>query len=388
MGNAIFYRAVRVVKLLLFLFTCCFIFSKVNAQNAILLTDSTSLISIGKQVDVFEDPEGKLSFEQILSPEYQAKFQRSKQEVPNYGIKQTTVWCRMKIKSLTDKHWMLNVDFPNLDSVTLYQLVNNTFTAEHTGRSFALKNRPVENRSFLFPLELKTGEEKEIYLRLENHICVFPLYIGSMIAVSEKQYFENIFHGIFYGIAVIIAFYALALFIAAREIYYLYFFLQVIFFAMFCMIYYGEAAHWFPRFAIGLADYGTVIISFGIIAVYFFFDAVLKTKREMPWVSKAFMGSAGLIVLGILLYFFWIKSCCSNHKYGEHFFRFFSHRFSLFLSERREDSAIDFCRFLYRFYRNCFLGFYGKKSYSLYAFYKSAFHVGFHVVDDHIFHCT
>ena len=68
----------------------------------IILSDTTSLISIGKQIDIFEEPGGTLSLQQILSPEYQAQF-KSTQEVPNFGTKQTTVWCRIRINIAADE---------------------------------------------------------------------------------------------------------------------------------------------------------------------------------------------------------------------------------------------------------------------------------------------
>jgi two-component system NtrC family sensor kinase len=123
-----------------------------------------------------------------------------------------------------------------------------------------------------------------------------------MTAISEKQYPEDTFYGIYYGISFIIAFYALALFIATRERYYLYFFLQVIFLSLFSMIYCGEAVLWFPGFALPLTDYGTVIISLGIICVFLFFNAILKTKKIIPVASVILRGAVILIALGIILY--------------------------------------------------------------------------------------
>jgi signal transduction histidine kinase len=287
--------------------TYCFIFLffigvKTIAQQTIVLTDTTSLISIGNRIDLFEDPKGKLLLSQILSPQYQSQFKKSEQKVPNYGTKQTSVWSRIRIKNTSGKSWMLNVDFPYLHNVMFFQPSGNGYTKEETGRSFSFNKRTIKNRTFIFPLKLKTGEEKEFYLRVENHICIFPVYIGDMTAISEKQYPEDLFYGAFYGVSFIIAFYALALFVAAREKYYLFFFLQVIFFALYLMIYYGDASRWFPGIALALTDYGTVIISTGIIFVYLFFDAVLKTKRRVPLASYTFLGSAALIAFSVLLY--------------------------------------------------------------------------------------
>src|SRR5687768_5281288 len=123
------------------------------AQQQVVLTDTTSFISIGKQVDLLEDPGEKLSLQQILSPGYQAQFKKSTQEVPNFGTKQTSVWCRIKIKNVSNKDWVLNVDFPSLHSVILFQPSGNTYKKQETGRSFSSSERNIKNRSFLFALQ-------------------------------------------------------------------------------------------------------------------------------------------------------------------------------------------------------------------------------------------
>ena len=269
----------------------------------IILTDTTSLISIGEKIDVLEDPDGRLSLNQILTQEYQGKFKRSTQEVPNYGTKQTSIWCRIQIKNVSHRDFVFDVDFPNLHSVTLFQPSGNEYLGEETGRSVPFSKRNIKNRSFLFALRATPGETKEIYLRVENHICIFPLYIGDMESIVEKQYSEDTLYGIFYGISFIIAFYALSLFIAARERYYFYFFLQVIFFSLYVLIYTGEASQIFPAFALPIIDYGTVIMSIGVIFVYLFFNAVLKSKKKMPLASGVFLVSAFITAIAVVLYF-------------------------------------------------------------------------------------
>ena len=278
------------------------------AQAPVVLTDSTSIISIGNQIDILEDRSGKLSFQQIVSPQYQAQFKKSTQVVPNFGTKQTSVWCRIKIKNVSHKDWVFNVDFPNLHSVILFQPSGDNYVKEESGRSFSFNERKIKNRSFLFALQIKPGEEKEMYLRVENHICIFPLYIGDMMAISKKQHAEDTFYGIFYGISFIIAFYAIALFITTREIYYFYFFCQVIFFFLYGTIYCGDASEWLPAFALPVTDYGTVVISIGIIFVWLFFDSVLKTRKKIPFASRIFLTAAVLTSVAVLLYFAGFRS--------------------------------------------------------------------------------
>ena len=95
----------------------------------------------------------------------------------------------------------------------------------------------------------------------------------------------------------------MALFLGTREIYYLYFFLQVVFFFLYGMIYTGDASQWFPAFAIPIIDYGTVFMSTGIIFVYLFFNSVLNSKTKILFASRTFLISASLIAIAILLYF-------------------------------------------------------------------------------------
>ncbi len=84
-----------------------------------------------------------LSLQQILSAEYQSQFKKSTQEVPNFGTKQTSVWCRIRIKNISHQDWVLNVDFPNLHSVTLFQPSGNSYIKEETGRSFPFSKRNI-----------------------------------------------------------------------------------------------------------------------------------------------------------------------------------------------------------------------------------------------------
>src|SRR5436305_14862908 len=99
----------------------CVISIQAFAQQVVVLSNNTSLVTIGKQIDVFEDPGEKLSFQQILSPQYQSQFQKSTQDVPNFGTHQSSVWCRIRVNDISQKDWVLNVDFPNLHSVILFR---------------------------------------------------------------------------------------------------------------------------------------------------------------------------------------------------------------------------------------------------------------------------
>ncbi|MEJ7741761.1 MAG: 7TM diverse intracellular signaling domain-containing protein [Nocardioidaceae bacterium] len=108
------------------------------------------------------------------------------------------------------------------------------------------------------------------------------------------------------------SFYAIALFIASREKYYFYFFIQVIFFFLYGMIYCGDSSQWFPRFALPLTDYGTVIICTGTILVFLFFDALLKTRKKFLTASRLFMISEILLVIAILFYFAGFRSLAAT----------------------------------------------------------------------------
>ena len=72
-------------------FLCFLIFLSTSnlllAENpSVILEDGKDHYKIGLNLDILEDPTGKLTIEDVINPEMAENFKRSKDEVPNFGF--------------------------------------------------------------------------------------------------------------------------------------------------------------------------------------------------------------------------------------------------------------------------------------------------------------
>ena len=54
---------------------------------------------IGLNLDILEDPTGKLTIEDVNSPEWAGRFKRSYKKTPTYGATESQFWLRFKINN-------------------------------------------------------------------------------------------------------------------------------------------------------------------------------------------------------------------------------------------------------------------------------------------------
>lgn len=120
---------VRVIKLLTSLKTNALIAAliavlalsiPVLAQNSdpptpepLVLNDQQGEYSLGRWMDVLEDPGGKLSIEEVASSQFAERFVRSQVDVPNLGYTGSAYWVRLNLDNqAAHMAWWLEVSFP------------------------------------------------------------------------------------------------------------------------------------------------------------------------------------------------------------------------------------------------------------------------------------
>ena len=79
----------------------------------VVLEDGKEYYEIGLNLDILEDPTGKLTIDDVNSPEWAVKFKRSQDKVPNFGMSSSAFWARLKIKNKSESHksWYLSQNY-------------------------------------------------------------------------------------------------------------------------------------------------------------------------------------------------------------------------------------------------------------------------------------
>ena len=92
----------------------------------VILEDGKEFYEIGLNLDILEDPTGKLTINDVNSPEWSGKFKRSTKENPNFGYSKSFFWGRVKIhnNSRIIKTWYMSQNYVLQDYITLYKKVD------------------------------------------------------------------------------------------------------------------------------------------------------------------------------------------------------------------------------------------------------------------------
>ncbi len=88
----------------------------------VILTEETKKIALGRSMEILEDPSGKLTINDVTSPEIAARFVQSQVAGPAYGYTNSVYWVRFWVRNEAPDigRWLVEVDFPNMFYVDLY----------------------------------------------------------------------------------------------------------------------------------------------------------------------------------------------------------------------------------------------------------------------------
>ncbi len=208
--------------LLPFLFLC--ISLSLNAQQIITLKDTGDWYPIGKQTAFFRDP-GSRSIQAILQPTIQSKFQKYNQDEPSFGGTTDAIWFKFTAGNVTDKQFFLHIGSAFIDSIALYAVTNNQVReVQLSGDNYVFTNRPLKVNTFLFPLNIKSGEQQEYLLRVKTmQPFFFPLRVGTLDTFMEDTHKLDLIQGIYLGFMLLIFLYNLFLYFSTKENIYLYY---------------------------------------------------------------------------------------------------------------------------------------------------------------------
>lgn len=197
------------------------------AAEPLVLRDGVDCYPLrGHYLDILEDPGGKLTINQVTSPEVAARFTPSAQPIPNFGIRTSAYWLRFTIDDHSHRpdQWLLELDiFPMLLIDFYVPRANGAFEVKRSGTQRPLSSREIQNRKIVLPLGAGPSP-RTFYLRGCNQgRILFPLTILSRQAFEKRDKVSAYIFGAFAGTLAAMSIYGLLLFFFLRDRSYLYY---------------------------------------------------------------------------------------------------------------------------------------------------------------------
>jgi diguanylate cyclase len=193
-----------------------------------LLDSETNHLVINNHLSYLVE-EQPLTHLQISAPERQNQWQPLSGASFNFGTLHPPVWVRFDIanNSLTDHLWLLEIGWPLLEQVQVFQFNHTTqrwASAMTSGNNISMDQRPVLHHHFLFPISLLFNERATVYIRVESRMALFltiDLWRNRTFWLQDQQRILSL--GIFFGILLIMVLYNLALYAFTKDINYLFY---------------------------------------------------------------------------------------------------------------------------------------------------------------------
>ncbi len=251
----------------------------------------TERLPLGRHAVFVRDTRDDLTLESIMALPLTA-WSPSQMDNPNFGLDQPPYWLKMELDSRLRQAttFVLEAGYAALDEVTLFVVSEGRLLdTQVSGDAIPFAQRPFRHRNPAFLVELQPQTNYSLYLRVQTAGALqLPIQLQRPVAFYEQDQNVLVAQGIYYGIAGVMIFYNLILFLVLRDISYLYYVLAVGAHAIFQASIQGFAFQYLwphtpelNRYAIPLALSG-----FGV-SMPLFTIAFLRPGQSHPLLHKA-----------------------------------------------------------------------------------------------------
>lgn len=277
--------------------------------SAIEFDESTRSLPLGRAVQVYEDVSGQATISDISSAAMSERFRNLDCEVLNAGFSSSAFWLRVDLLYLpkdatVHRDWMLELAYPPMDYVDFY--LPDPTGAQHlawqTGDRLPFSSRQIKQNNYLFDVVLEPGQSKTVYLRVQSAGSIqVPLSLWDSSAYLEEQPPRMYVLGALYGVLLVMLVYNLCIYLAVRDVSYLYYVLYIAPMGLYQLALNGIGVQFLWPQNPWLANVAPLfLLMMSILFACQFARSFLQTKKIGPWLDHALvlvMAAAGVVML-------------------------------------------------------------------------------------------
>lgn len=179
-------------------------------SSPLVLRNSLENADLNDHWYYLRDPNNGLGLEDVTSPSIDGNFRPGSGRL-NFGITSDTIWLRIDIQRAKDApaEWWLEVAPPYIGEATVYlssaKSKNFPTNISNAGISLPFSSRAFKARNSTFKIYLDDFDGYVIYLKLRSNSQInVRASVWQPIAFAEKNAFENLLLGTYYGAFLII----------------------------------------------------------------------------------------------------------------------------------------------------------------------------------------
>ncbi len=171
-------------------------------------------------IDVLEDKDATLNIAQVADATMQSRFQPAPttRGDMNFGYSDSAYWLRFTLDTKDARPWLLEICFPSLDHVEFYSNDADIWKKLEAGDLQPFAQRPILNRTFVFPLNLQQTGQHTYYLRVTSAgTLTIPLMLWQPEAFDQHNQHSYAGLALYFGMLLALMLYNLMLYFNLRD---------------------------------------------------------------------------------------------------------------------------------------------------------------------------
>jgi serine phosphatase RsbU (regulator of sigma subunit) len=286
------------ILLYIFIFTSTFL----KAQTILELKKEPCPVLIGKYISSYEDKTAKLMLQDVIALP-PSQFILSKQDILNFNITKSAIWCKFSITTQMAADWMMEYKNASNNKIDLYLFrKGELLSTQRSGIPYPKDVRKFLGGHILFDLNLKPGDTLDCFLRTEGSgPMVVPLRTAEVRTYFNEDHKLNLLHGMFFGIMLLMVLYNLFLYFTNHNRVYIYYILYIIFSTLFIAFFLGYIYILPEKFLYMFNKFPVLVpAAFGFFGLLFTMD-FLNTKQLAPKLHKCIRVFIMLVFIPVFL---------------------------------------------------------------------------------------
>jgi ribosomal protein L37E len=268
------------------------LFGQAFSQTTIKIADSQDQhIFTGEEIQYLEDTAGIYTLKEIRSPALNARFVSGTTNTPqNYNLK-SIYWFRVSVRHNPEsqKNWIMEFFDQTIDHITAYLPDGSGgYSERRMGDQLPFRSREYAHKNFELNISNDASFDGTYYFRIKSHQTADAIIVlrsvNRFIQYALDEYF---IFGIFYGMVLVFSFYNLMMYLAVRQVQYLYYVLYNLCVGLFEMCIDGVAYQYlwpnapeWNQYAYGIALFGVSIFALQ------FTRTLLYTHKKAPALDR------------------------------------------------------------------------------------------------------
>ncbi|MFP5460651.1 MAG: 7TM diverse intracellular signaling domain-containing protein [Gammaproteobacteria bacterium] len=198
------------------------------AQGRASPAAGTAPRNVAAEISFLRDPSAGLGLAEIRRLADAGAFRRadlagrSREERLNFGMTRDAVWLRVPLRndSARNAERLVEIDYPYLDDVEFHvpDGLPGGPAEVLTGDRRPFSSRGFEHRNFVLPVSLAPGESTEVFIRVRSSAAIqLPVHVRSAGEFAAVEQVRLLLLGSYFGVALVMVLYNLALGRALRD---------------------------------------------------------------------------------------------------------------------------------------------------------------------------